>query len=173
MWGRFYPGLRLSRARVGCSRAAGVEEECEVTDAIFWLVAATAGGATALQAAANAGLSSRIGLGASLLVNTSIVLLGTVVFHLARGPHWRFFPADAPWSLYLGGVCGFVIILSLAWVFPKIGAAVAIGLVVLGQGAAALAIDHFGLLGMPQEPVTLARIAGLMLLGGGMALIRL
>ena len=143
-----------------------------MTDVTLWLIAAAAGSATALQAAANAGLSSRIGLGAALVVNTSIVLLGTLVFHLARGPHWRFFPADAPWSLYLGGVCGFVIILSLAWVYPKIGAAVAIGLVVLGQGAAALAIDHFGLLGMPKEPVTLTRIAGMVLLGGGMALIR-
>ena len=144
-----------------------------MTDVTLWLIAAAAGSATALQAAANAGLSSRIGLGAALVVNTSIVLIGTLVFHVARGPHWRFFPSDAPWSLYLGGVCGFVILVSLAHVFPKIGAAVAIGLVVLGQGAAALAIDHFGLLGMPQEPVTLARVAGLILLGGGMMLIRL
>ena len=66
----------------------------------------------------------------------------------------------------------FVIILSLTFVFPKIGAAVAIALVVLGQGAAALAIDHFGLMGMPIEPLTLARVAGLLLVGGGVALIR-
>jgi transporter family-2 protein len=72
----------------------------------------------------------------------------------------------------VGGVCGFVVLLSLAFVFPKIGAAVAIALVVLGQGGAALAIDHFGLMGMPKEPVTLVRVAGLLLVGGGMALVR-
>jgi transporter family-2 protein len=143
-----------------------------MTKIFFGLIAAAAGVAGAFQAAANAGLSSRIGLGAALVVNTSIVLLGTLAFYFARGSHGSFFPSGAPWSLYVGGVCGFVIIVSLASVFPKIGAAVAIALVVLGQGAAALAIDHFGLMGMPKEPVTLARVAGLLLVGGGVALIR-
>jgi len=143
-----------------------------MTKILFALIAVVAGVAASIQAAANAGLSSRIGLGAALVVNTSIVLFGTLVFYFARSPQGSFFPFGTPWSLYVGGVCGFVIILSLAFVFPKIGAAVAIALVVLGQGAAALAIDHFGLLGMPKEPVTLARIAGLLLVGGGVALMR-
>jgi bacterial/archaeal transporter family-2 protein len=142
------------------------------TKLLFGLIAAVAGVAAAFQAAANAGLSSRIGLGAALIVNTSIVLLGTLVFYFASGPRANFFPAGTPLSLYIGGLCGFVIILSLAFVFPRIGAAVAIALVVLGQGAAALAIDHFGLLGMPREPVTLARITGLLLVGGGVVLMR-
>ena len=136
------------------------------------LVAAAAGVATALQAAANAGLSSRIGLGAALVVNTTIVLVGTLVFYFASGPHGRFFVSSTPWSLYVGGICGFFVILSLAFAFPRIGAAVAIALVVLGQGAAALAIDHFGLMGMPIEPITLARVAGLLLVGMGVALTR-
>jgi bacterial/archaeal transporter family-2 protein len=143
-----------------------------MTNILFGLIATAAGVAAALQAAANAGLSSRIGLGAALVVNTSIVLLGTIVLYFARGPQGSFFPSGTPWSLYVGGLCGFVLLLSLAFVFPKIGAAVAIALVVLGQGAAALAIDHFGLLGMPKEPVTLARVAGLLLVGSGVALLR-
>jgi transporter family-2 protein len=143
-----------------------------MTKVLIGLIAVVAGVAAALQGAANAGLSSRIGLGAALVVNTSIVLLGALVFHVAEGPHGRFFPSGAPWSLYVGGVCGFVVVLSLAFVFPRIGAAFAIALVVLGQGAAALAIDHFGLFGMPTEPVTLARVAGLLLVGGGVALVR-
>ena len=143
-----------------------------MTNILFGLIAAIAGVAGAFQAAANAGLSSRIGLGAALVVNTSIVLLGTLAFYVARGPSGSLFPSDAPWSLYVGGICGFVILLSLAFVFPKIGAALAIALVVLGQGGAALAIDHFGLLGMPKEPITLARVGGLLLVGGGVVLMR-
>jgi transporter family-2 protein len=143
-----------------------------MTKALFGVIAAIAGVAGTFQAAANAGLASRIGLGAALVVNTSIVLAGTLVFYLARGGHESFFAPDAPWSLYVGGVCGFAILLSLAFVFPKIGATFAIALVVLGQGAAALAIDHFGLMGMPEEPITLGRVAGLLLVGGGVALIR-
>ncbi|HXJ35295.1 MAG TPA: DMT family transporter [Candidatus Eisenbacteria bacterium] len=143
-----------------------------MTKILFGLAAVTAGAAAAFQAAANAGLASRIGLGAALVVNTSIVLVGTLILYVAAGRSGTFFPSDAPWSLYIGGLCGFVLLLSLAFVFPKIGAAVAIALVVLGQGAAALAIDHFGLLGMPTEPITLARVAGMLLVGAGLVLVR-
>jgi transporter family-2 protein len=143
-----------------------------MTKIVFGLIAAAAGAATAFQAAANAGLSSRIGLGAALVVNTVIVLIASLIFYLARGQFGSIFPSGTPWILYLGGVCGFLIILSLAFVFPRVGAAVAIALVVLGQGIGALAIDHYGLLGMPREPLTLFRVAGLLLVGGGIVLIR-
>ena len=139
---------------------------------LFAALALLAGIATTLQASANAGLSQRVGLAAALVLNTLIVLAGTLVFFVARGPHANFFPAGTPWALYIGGACGFVIILCLAFVFPKIGAAWAIALVVLGQSAAALAIDHFGLLGMPKDPITLPRVAGLALLALGVTFVR-
>jgi bacterial/archaeal transporter family-2 protein len=143
-----------------------------MTKVLFALIAAAAGAATAFQSAANAGLASRIGLSAALVMNTSIVLLGTLIFYFIGGSRGTFFPSGTPWFLYVGGLCGFLVILSLAFVFPKIGAAVAIAIVVLGQGLAALAIDHFGLLGMPKEPVTFVRVGGLLLILGGVALIR-
>jgi len=136
-------------------------------------IALVAGIATALQATANAGLAARIGLAAALVANTIVVLAGTLVLYFVRGgPYETWTPAGTPWPLYLGGVCGLVILASLAFVFPRVGAALAIALVVLGQGGAALAIDHFGLMGMPKEPVTLLRIAGLVLVGGGVVLMR-
>jgi bacterial/archaeal transporter family-2 protein len=143
-----------------------------MTQILLGLMAVAAGVASAFQAAANAGLSLRIGLAAALVVNTSIVLLATLGFYFARVPQESFFGSGAPWSFYVGGICGFFFLLSLALVVPRIGTAVAIALVVLGQGVAALAIDHYGLMGMPTEPITLARVAGLLLLGGGVALIR-
>jgi transporter family-2 protein len=139
---------------------------------LFAALALLAGIATTVQASANAGLSQRVGLAAALVLNTLVVLAGTLVFFVARGPHANFFPAGTPWALYIGGACGFVIILCLALVFPKIGAAWAIALVVLGQSAAALAIDHFGLLGMPKDPITLPRVAGLALLALGVTFVR-
>lgn len=139
---------------------------------LFAALAVLAGIAGTFQASANAGLSQKIGLGAALVVNTAIVLTGALVFFVARGPHANFFPAGAPSTLYIGGACGFVIILCLAFVFPKIGAAWAIALVVLGQSAAALVIDHFGLLGMPKDPITISRAAGLALVALGVSLIR-
>ena len=137
----------------------------------FGILAAAAGAATAVQAAANAGLSSRIGLAATLVLNSMVVLFCALVFQLTRG--WpSFFSSGTPWNLYVGGFCGFFVIFSMASVLPRIGAALAIALVVLGQAAAALAIDHFGWMGMPREPISFVRGAGLLLVLGGVALIR-
>jgi bacterial/archaeal transporter family-2 protein len=131
-----------------------------------------AGAAVSFQSAANASLSARIGLGASLIINTIIVLLCTFVFYFATRSTATFFPAGTPWTLYIGGFCGFSIILAAAYVFPRIGAGPAIALMVLGQGAAALAIDHFGLMGLSQAPASLSRISGFMLIVAGVALVR-
>lgn len=139
---------------------------------LFTLAAAGAGVAASFQAAANAGLSGRAGLGAALIVNTSVVLLCTFVFFFASGSPATFFPAGTPWPLYIGGLCGFTIILVAAFVFPKIGAGPAVALMVLGQGGAALAIDHFGFMGISREPVSLSRIGGFALIIAGVALLR-
>jgi len=143
-----------------------------MTNFVLMGIAAAAGIAGALQSATNGGLASRIGLAAALIVNTSVVLLGTFVFYFAIGAEGSFFPSGTPWALYVGGIYGFIVIAALAFVFPKIGAAVTIAVLVFGQGMAALAIDHFGLLGMPQAPITLARVVGLLLVGGGIAMLR-
>ncbi len=139
---------------------------------LFAVLALLAGIATTLQASANAGLSQKVGLGATLVLNTVVVLAAALLFFVARGPHANFFPVGTPWALYIGGACGFVIILVLALVFPKIGATWAIALVIVGQSVAALAIDHYGWLGMPKDPVTISRAAGLVLVAVGASLIR-
>jgi len=139
---------------------------------LFYLLAAAgAGVAAAVQSAANAGLSARANLGAALIVNTVLVLIGCLAFFFATGSAPVFFPPGAPWFLYIGGLCGFVFILANAFVFPKIGAGTAIALLVLGQGAAALAIDQFGLMGLARHPVSFSRLAGLALVVAGVILI--
>jgi transporter family-2 protein len=88
-------------------------------------------------------------------VNTILVLIGAMGLWAATAERATFFPAGASWTLYLGGLFGFVIVASLAFVFPKIGAAYAIALMIGGQCVAALVVDHFGLIGMPRDPLTL------------------
>jgi transporter family-2 protein len=142
------------------------------TQLLFAALAVCAGIAGSFQSAANAGLAQKIGLAAAVVVNSSIAMVGSLAFLLVREPHVGFYPAGTPWFLYVGGFCGFVVILSLAFVYPKIGAALAVALLVFGQSAAALAIDHYGLMGMPSVPVTASRVLGLALVAGGIALIR-
>jgi transporter family-2 protein len=57
-------------------------------------------------------------------------------------------------------------------VIPQLGAAAFIALLVAGRMLASLAIDHFGLLGLVQRSVDLPRLLGVMLLIGGVVLIR-
>ena len=139
---------------------------------LFAALAIAAGVAAALQAATNAGLSKSAGLGPALVVNTVVVLIGALGLWAALGAKTTFFPESVSWTFYLGGLYGFVIIASLAFVFPKIGAAYAIALVVAGQCGAALVVDHFGLVGMPRDPVTTQRVIGVALVAAGAVVMR-
>jgi transporter family-2 protein len=138
----------------------------------FAALAIAAGLAAAMQAATNAGLAKSTGLGPALVINTVIVLISAIGLWAAMGAKTTFFPVGAPWTLYLGGLFGFVIIASLAFVFPKIGAAYAVALMVGGQCVAALMVDHFGLMGMPRDPVTLQRVIGVALVAAGAVVMR-
>jgi transporter family-2 protein len=137
------------------------------------LMAVAAGVATAIQAATNSGLARHIGIGAALVINTTIVLMAAVALWLAEGAPRSFFPAGTPSVFYVGGLFGFVIVGVGTFVFPRIGAAHAIAFMVFGQCLAALVVDHFGVLGMPHDPVTLRRVLGLALVAAGVAVLKL
>lgn len=124
------------------------------------------------QGAANAGLAQRIGLGPALVVNTLVVLAGCLTVFLANGGPRNFFPGHIPFYYYLGGLGGFAFILANTFILPRLGAGPVVALAVLGQGIAALAIDHFGLFGVPRQPAGLPQIAGFGLIVIGVALLR-
>lgn len=131
-----------------------------------------AGMLVSCQGAANAGLAQRLGLGPALVVNTVVVLAGGLTFFFAGGWHRNFFPGNIPFYYYLGGIGGFAFILANAFILPRLGAGPAVALAVLGQGSAALLIDHFGLFGVPRQPTALPQIAGFGLIVIGIALLR-
>lgn len=139
---------------------------------LFVALAVLAGAASALQGATNAGLTGRIGVASAVLVNATVLLAGALLFWAWRGAPATFFPAGVPWNLYLGGLLGFTIVTAIALAFPRLGGATTIALMVLGQGLMTLIIDHYGLLGMPRDPLTLGRLLGIMAVAAGVFLIR-
>jgi transporter family-2 protein len=143
------------------------------TKILFPALAIAAGVAAAMQAATNSALARATGLGPALVINTVIVLMGAIALWAVLGEKATFFPSGASWTLYLGGVFGFVIVASLAFVFPRIGAAYAIVLMVGGQCVTALVIDHYGILGMPAEPLTMKRLIGVGLVAAGAIAVRI
>jgi transporter family-2 protein len=81
--------------------------------------------------------------------------------------------ARGPWWAWSGGLFGAIFIALAILLIPKIGAATFFALLVTGQMLASLAFDHFGLLGLPVQPVSLVRLAGAAALILGVVLIRL
>ena len=61
---------------------------------------------------------------------------------------------------------------AAAWGVPRLGAAMTITLMVAGQLALSLLLDHFGALGVPRQPLNLGRIAGVALVFAGVLLVR-
>ena len=140
---------------------------------LLWSLAVAAGAAAACQAAANSAITARATLGAALFLNTLIVLAGTFVLLLVTGgPRTLAALPGAPWHHYIAGLAGFTVIASITFVFPRLGAATALALMVLGQGVMALVIDHQGLWGLRIVPVTGARLLGVVCLVAGVVLLR-
>ena len=78
----------------------------------------------------------------------------------------------APWWAWLGGLYGAAFVAALAFAAPRLGIAAALSIAVASQLAAALTLDHLGLLQLPQQPVSLTKLAGIALVLIGVVVFR-
>lgn len=81
-------------------------------------------------------------------------------------------PFSAPPQFYAGGLLVAFYALAVTYAAPKIGIGNAIFFVLLGQIAAACAIDHFGLFGVARSAMTWQRAAGVLFMLVGVYLAR-
>jgi len=56
------------------------------------------------------------------------------------------------WMSWTGGIFGAIYIAISILLLPRLGAALVVALIVLGQMLGALTFDHFALLGVPEKP---------------------
>ena len=118
---------------------------------------------TALGSPAWAGFASYLG---------GLLTMIIVLFVLGeRLPSWKVL-GDTPWWAWSGGVLGGVFILLMILLLPSLGAATLIALVVAGQMAAAITMDHFGAFGLATHPVSVSRLFGAAFLIAGVILIK-
>jgi len=133
-----------------------------------------AGAAAAVQGPTNARLAQALGtpLNAALVsfaVGTATLLvLALAMQHRPEGQAVREVPA---WA-WIGGLYGALFVVVLAWATPKLGVATSLAAVVAGQLVLGLLIDHFGLMGVPRQAISLARLGGTAMVIGGMLLVR-
>jgi transporter family-2 protein len=138
------------------------------------LVALAAGLAGAVQATVLGILGRRTGVMAAAAV---VGLIGALVITVMSVVEARGFAGvigavrQPAWLWIAGGVLGAVIVTSLTFAPPRIGTFGTFALVIAGNLAAAVLIDTLGLFGVSRVPITVTRLAGLVLLAGGAALV--
>lgn len=134
-----------------------------------------AGASVALQQVLNADLRSQLqspwwaGF-VSYFVGAIIMLVAGLSSAAPRLSNITFSTSSSiSWT---GGIFGAIFIATGIMMVPRLGAATVLALVVVGQMIASLILDHFGLLGLAQHPVTPKRMLGAILLTLGVVVIR-
>jgi transporter family-2 protein len=136
----------------------------------FFILAA--GIASSVQAVVNAEVGRRTDPLTAATASFAVGLAVLLVIGAVSGRLQLVEATQLPPHLLTGGLFGVLIVTGFATVVPVLGVTEATLIYILGSLAAALAIDAFGLLGAPQIPVTLTRIAGIVLAVVGFLLAR-
>ena len=72
--------------------------------------------------------------------------------------------------LLTAGVMGACLVFAIAWLIPQVGAGPVMITLLAGQILGGLLMSHYGWLGSPVQPVTLTKIAGVVVMIGGVVL---
>ena len=76
-----------------------------------------------------------------------------------------------PWYYLIGGLLGAAYVTSILVTVRTLGAGGIVAATVAGQLALSVVVDHFGLIGVTKQPITLAKVVGVVLLGVGTYLV--
>jgi len=142
----------------------------DLNNPIFYaLLMLVAGLGIPVMAALNGGLGTKIQspeLATTILFIVSGAL--SIGYLLLSGGIPRFNPTEPiPIYFFLGGFFVIFYILSITWAAPKFGVGNAISFVFLGQLISMAVIDHYSLLGAPQNALSTQRVIGLAFMVAG------
>lgn len=190
--------VEIVRAVGGGSRIAGEMKEPPAMDALLLLLAFGAGAAAATQVLVNGSMSEQRGAPEALLVSVTVTYGAVLCFMLIRflsggglnlrvptQPLVYLLPLAViallafvglmrgfEWYHFLGGLAGAVIVLTVAFVGPRAGIAATSAALVSGQMCAAIVYDHLGLLEQAKDPIDGLKVLGVVLIVGGVLLVR-
>ncbi|MEO1197516.1 MAG: DMT family transporter [Pseudomonadota bacterium] len=78
----------------------------------------------------------------------------------------------APRTVWLGGLIATGYIVAIVIITPRLGVGLTTALILVGQLCMALALDHFGAFGNPQQTLGLGRAVGLAMMIAGVVTIK-
>lgn len=138
------------------------------------LFAFLVGAGLVIQVGLNMAVSRALG-GAAMgaLVNFIVGTLALITLLLFLRQPWpgREAFAEVPAWAWFGGLFGAAYVALATFAGPRLGALLLLALTVAGQMVASVVVDHYGLLGFPQQPVTTLRVLGIACLVVGVWLV--
>ena len=183
---------------VGGGSQARTRKEPLAMDALLLLLAFGAGLAAATQILVNGALGEERGVPEALMVSATVTYGSVVLFMLVRFALMGELNLDTPvkpllyllplafiallaflglmgglhWYYFLGGLAGALIVWTVALTGPRIGIASTSAAVIAGQMVGAILWDHLGLLNQAKDPIDALKVAGTLLIVGGVVLVR-
>ena len=183
---------------VGGGAQAGTRKEPFAMDALLLLLAFGAGLAAATQILVNGALGEERGVPEALIVSATVTWGSAVLFMLVRfvlmgelnldthvRPLLYLLPltliallaflglmGGLQWYYFLGGLAGALIVWTVAFTGPRVGIATTSAAVIAGQMVGAILMDHLGLLNQAKDPIDALKVAGALLIVGGVVLVR-
>jgi len=79
---------------------------------------------------------------------------------------------SCPWYAWLGGLFGAYCLTAIILAFPNLGPGLTFGLLVAGQMIISVVLEHFGILVAEPHPISLLRVLGILLIVGGVTMVR-
>ena len=142
-----------------------------MSNLMLLLTIIVAGAAATIQPPINARLAEKVGIlhsaTISFLVGTLVLLVLSCV--VEKGSFRA--AGQAEWWQLSGGLFGAFFVSMTIFAVPRLGTGAVMAALIVSQLATGLVFDHFGLFGMRQIPFDLNRVAGVILLLLGVALI--
>ncbi len=149
-----------------------------MTQWVYLLIAMAAGACLPLQVGVNSALARALGnpVSAALLsfaVGTAALFAYVLVLRLPLPSPGLARAASLPWWIWIGGgFLGAYFVSSAIYLAPKLGATMLFMTIISGQLLVALLLEHKGLMGFPERPISLGRVAGVTLMIAGVFLTR-
>lgn len=137
------------------------------------VLTAFVGGLIALQAPINSNLGKQIGTFQAAAVSFAIgtLLLVAIVFVAGGGVSEVSEARSLPWYYLTGGVLGAAYVTSVLVTVRSLGAGGVVAATIAGQLSMAVVVDQLGILGVPKQPISTARVVGIVLLAIGTYLV--
>lgn len=137
------------------------------------LLTAFTGGLVALQAPVNSMLGRAVGTWQAAFVSFAIgtIALAAIAALATGGLGQVSAVRNVSWVYLTGGLLGAAYVTTILVAVRTLGAGGVVAATIAGQLAVSVVVDHFGLIGVTKQPITLGRVVGVLLLGLGTYLV--